>query len=303
MPQLRAVSEPASEGSDSPDSDCLSSHSPGLSSITPEKVPGAARTVALEALYAISTGGLYVSGVSDQLTKLLSTPLRPRAHRIRSRRELPVVLLHGLAHNQSWSVKIQRELNVCGFAAKAINYQTFSNSLDQCADIVADKLTDYLDSTGAPAAHVAGHSIGGLVLRAAINRHPELASRIATGITIGTPHHGTPWAVTGSRLIPKVGRLVEELRPGSESLQILDEQTVPGSTKWFGIYSSADEVVPGQYGRLDHPALAAVPIQLHGVGHYGLTANQRSVDAVVDSVVSVDELLAARRRSAYAATA
>jgi len=250
--------------------------------------PGVAKMVGMEALYAISAGGLYVSGASDALTKMLSRPLRSRPNRQRSARRLPVLLLHGLGHNQSWSVKIQRELQASGFACRSLNYHTFSRRLDDCGDIVAARIAEVAEESRAPAVHVIAHSIGGLVLRSAINRHREIADVVATGVTIGTPHNGTPWAITGSRLIPKVGHLVEELRPGSETLANMDEMTLPGNTKWYAIWSNADQIVPGDYGRLENPALDAVQIELRGLGHYGLTFNERAIDTVVDCAIESD---------------
>ncbi|MEI6620831.1 MAG: alpha/beta fold hydrolase, partial [Actinomycetes bacterium] len=199
-----------------------------------------------------------------------------------------VLLLHGLAHNQSWSVKIARELKAAGFAPQPIEYQTFSLTIDECADLVAEQILDVATSSRSTAVHAAGHSLGGLVLRAAINRHPELDDIVATGITIGTPNEGTPWAFTGARLIPRVGKLIEEIRPGSETLAIIDEQTRSSDTEWVSIYSSLDQMVPGHYGRLDHPRMRAKNYELGGLGHFGITSNPVAVETIVDCLARAD---------------
>ncbi len=257
-----------------------------------ERRRGPVRIAALEALYAISAGGLYVSGASDQVSRLMTRPILARRNRQQSARSCRVVLLHGLAHNQSWSVKIQRELAARGFVSRAINYRTFGRSIEECADIVAEQILDVAGRSERHPVHVAGHSIGGLVLRSALIRHEELRDYVATGITIGTPHHGTPWALTGARLVPKVGRLIEELKPGSDTLARLDEQTVAGPTRWLSIWSRTDEIVPGRYGCLDHRALVARNIELRGLGHYGLTYNDRAVQTIVDSLTGADTAFA-----------
>ncbi len=256
--------------------------------------PNLLTMVAMEALYATSAGGLYLSGVSDHLTRLLSTPIRQRSHRAKNPHALPVVLLHGLAHNQSWAVKIQREMQSCGLKTRALNYYTFGRSVDQCAEQAAEKIVEYIERERVPGVHVAAHSLGGIVLRAALNKYPELQPLVATGITIGSPHHGTPWATTGFRVIPKVGGLVEELRPGSETLSDIDEQTTEQPTRWMSIYSTTDEVVPGDNGRLDHPKLRATQFVLRGVGHYGLTYDATAVRVVTDAVLESDALVAGR---------
>jgi triacylglycerol lipase len=42
--------------------------------------------------------------------------------------------------------------------------------------------------------HIIGHSMGGLDARQALSNNPEVARRVATLVTIGTPHHGSPVA-------------------------------------------------------------------------------------------------------------
>jgi len=42
--------------------------------------------------------------------------------------------------------------------------------------------------------HIIAHSMGGLDVRAALNRRPELASKVKTLVAIGTPYRGSPVA-------------------------------------------------------------------------------------------------------------
>ena len=43
---------------------------------------------------------------------------------------------------------------------------------------------------GAERVHVVAHSMGGLAVRRALMDHPELANRVRTFVTLGTPHAG-----------------------------------------------------------------------------------------------------------------
>jgi hypothetical protein len=209
-------------------------------------------------------------------------------------------MLHGLAHNQSWSIRIQQELHRSGFVTKSTNYNTFSSDLDRCADIVAEHIWEFTGSSGVPAVHVVAHSIGGIVLRAALNRHLEIQDYVATGVTVGSPHNGTPWAYAPlAHLVPKVGHLVSEVRPSSPSLTKLDHETVSGPTQWVSVYSTTDEVVPAHYGRLDHPLLAAKQVELNGIGHYGLMFHENSVNAIVNELESQDHRFAAQWDSEF----
>lgn len=251
------------------------------------------RFVAREALYAASSGTMYLSGASDAVSSILVKPL-PRFLRRTGKceepadRRLPVLMLHGLGHNQSWSYKLQRNLGRDGFASRSVNYHTFSRSLNDCADIVAEHIWEYTGRCAAPAVHVVAHSIGGLVLRAAINRHPEIQDYVATGITIGSPHRGTPWAYGPGAIVPFVGHLVRELRPGSRTLTEIDEQTVSGTTRWISMYSLSDEVVPLNYGQLKHPLLDIQQVEYRGLGHHGLMYHPAVLAAVLQGLTSSD---------------
>ena len=254
--------------------------------------PGPLRYVTREAWYAARVSSLYATGFSSTVCNLLSKPL-PRfsstARRQSDTRRLPVLMLHGLAHNQSWSVRIQKELHRSGFKTRSMNYQTFGRELDQCADAVAEYIWEYVGASGVPAVHVAAHSIGGIVLRAALCKHEEIRDYVATGVTIGSPHNGTPWAYAPlAHVMPMVGHLVSEIRPGSPTLVDLDRRATPGPTNWVSVYSTTDEVVPAHYGRLDPVALSATQVELSGIGHYGLTYHETSVNAIVDSIENSD---------------
>lgn len=56
--------------------------------------------------------------------------------------------------------------------------------------------------------HIIGHSMGGLDARQALSANPEVARRVATLVTIGTPHAGSPVAdAIVSRTGPLFGRI------------------------------------------------------------------------------------------------
>lgn len=251
-----------------------------------------------EMLYAASASTTYLSGASDAVSSVFTKPLpgflrRGNKDRHEQPRRLPVLFLHGLGHNQSWSYKLQRRLGREGFSSRSVNYHTFSRCLNDCADIVAEHIWEYTGSSAVPAVHVVAHSIGGLVLRAAINRHPEIHEYVATGITIGSPHRGTPWAYGPGAIVPFVGHLVRELRPNSDTLKQLDEQTVATATNWVSMYSVSDEIVPMYYGQFEHPLLRVQQVEYHGLGHYGLMYHPSVINSVLASLIHSDAEFAA----------
>lgn len=63
-------------------------------------------------------------------------------------------------------------------------------------DQFRDKVFHVSEGSGREPVHIVAHSMGGLVVRAALMRHPELWSRIGRIVFLGTPHYGSP-AIAG----------------------------------------------------------------------------------------------------------
>jgi triacylglycerol lipase len=77
----------------------------------------------------------------------------------------------------------------------------------------------FVTSLEAPRVNLIAHSMGGLDARYAI-RHLGLDARVASLVTIGTPHHGTPLANVGSMVVQTlriVGLRADALEDLSES--------------------------------------------------------------------------------------
>lgn len=241
----------------------------------------------LESVYAVQAGALYAAGVSDEISEWLAKPRKQRPDYCG--RTFPVILLHGVAHNQSWAVKVERELEEAGFICKSINYRTVGRTVEQAADEVNETIKEVMRMRGCEKIHVAGHSLGGLVLRQALARHPELDDVIVTGMTIGTPHNGTPLASKRWGFLPIVGDLITEIAPNSEMLQTLNNKTKKTNTRWVCIWSPDDELVPGTFGQLTHPELEVVDKKLRGVGHAGLMYDNRAVETIVSQMIQADD--------------
>jgi triacylglycerol lipase len=71
------------------------------------------------------------------------------------------------------------------------------------AERLAEIIRSAVQSFGAPRVNLVAHSMGGLDARYAISRL-GLGDRVASLITIGTPHHGTPIADFGADLLRRL---------------------------------------------------------------------------------------------------
>jgi triacylglycerol esterase/lipase EstA (alpha/beta hydrolase family) len=243
---------------------------------------GQAREVAkwAEALVA------YPIGESE---RLLDRIVSPKTDGNTPMRNHPVLLLHGIAHNTSWSTHIQGAIEEKGFRTRAVNYSTLGHTIEDSASELPQIIDQLLQKEGADRVHIVAHSLGGLVVREALSRY-HLEDKVASVTTIGTPHHGTPSALKLLGKLPIFGKLVAELTPDSDYIQKLDDTTYPTpDTKWCSIYSEGDPIVPGQSAKLTHPCLNATNIDMGNLGHMGLIYDDKAVMTLANYLTQVDQ--------------
>jgi len=152
----------------------------------------------------------------------------------------PVILVHGLYHNPAAWFVMRRRLRRAGFGdVRCFGYASFGTGF---ADIAAD-LARLLAETArtAPQGRVLlmGHSLGGLLIRAA-SADPQVAAagcHIAGVVTLGTPHGGSTLAgMLG------LGALARSLAPGGTAIALARQLPVcaaPG----LSLYTPTDGMV------------------------------------------------------------
>jgi pimeloyl-ACP methyl ester carboxylesterase len=120
-----------------------------------------------------------------------------------------------------------------------------------------------MQRAGSDRVHLVGHSLGGVVVRYAVQRS-GLGPHVATAITVAAPHRGTPAAFFG------LGEPAASLRPGSRILMDLRRGARESAVRWVSFYSDRDLVVRPHSSRLEDMALRATNILVPGVGHLGI---------------------------------
>jgi triacylglycerol esterase/lipase EstA (alpha/beta hydrolase family) len=178
---------------------------------------------------------------------------------------LPVILLHGVLCNAGVWRGLTIYLGARGI--KPVYTLTFGPplaSIEDFADQLAAKIDAVLTATAAQRVALVGHSMGGLVARAYLRRYG--AQRIASVMTLGTPHHGSihAWLFPGIALA--------QLRPGNAWLAELNRnegETLP--VRFVSLWSWHDSMVaPQTSSRLT----GAVHVELDGVGHNALLGDR-----------------------------
>ncbi|MPR00254.1 alpha/beta fold hydrolase [Modestobacter sp. I12A-02628] len=188
---------------------------------------------------------------------------------------IPVVMVHGFVDNHSVFTLMRRSLRRRGFTSVCSwNYSPLLQDVRAAAEELGRHLEDVCAATGHDRVHVVGHSLGGLIARYHVQCQGG-SDRVASLVTLGTPHSGTVWA----HLLP--APLVRQLRPGSELLAELEQPSAACTTEITAVYSDLDQVVvPARSGRCDHADLQARNVLVRGVGHMSLPVHRTVVDEV-----------------------
>lgn len=187
---------------------------------------------------------------------------------------VPVVLVHGMIDNRSVFTVMRRGLRRRGFSSvHTWNYSPLVQDIREAADQLGDHLTRVCRETGHDRVHVVGHSLGGVVARYLVQRLDD--SRVASLVTLGSPHSGSLWA----HLLPTP--LARQLRPGSDLITELRLPAPGRDTPITAVYSDLDQlVVPWASGRVEHADLHARNVLVRGVGHMSLPIHRGVVDEV-----------------------
>lgn len=193
-------------------------------------------------------------------------------------RPSPILFIHGYLCNRAVWLSFMRDAAARGYLCEALTLtnpllaiETHAGAVDRAIDAL---LRD-ARAAGSTATRVliVGHSMGGLVTRAALQRIDP--ARVAHVITLGTPHRGTFLARFGT------ASCLVQMRPHSEWLAGLDALERGGNglrrSCYTTLYSHHDDIVfPQRTGMLD----GAYEIAIGGCGHVALLYDRRVRDAV-----------------------
>jgi pimeloyl-ACP methyl ester carboxylesterase len=197
----------------------------------------------------------------------------PSARAAGVRPHCDLVLVHGILCNRVVWRRFEAELARRGIAAHAVNLAPILGSLDAMADTLAAELR----ARPRGRTLVVAHSMGGLVTRRLLQRHPD--ATIDGLVTIGTPHRGAAQAA----FVPATA--ARSMRRGSHWLAALDRGPPPPPTlRRLAIRSVHDELVsPADSARWT----GARELVLDGVGHVAMLEDARVIDAVVAELAAL----------------
>jgi triacylglycerol esterase/lipase EstA (alpha/beta hydrolase family) len=184
----------------------------------------------------------FLSSVSSQLMAYLSYPFgfarrlwkpSPSAKCTHP----PVLLVHGLYHNASawylykWWLKRRGYEKVFSWSYNTIKYDFW-----QLAEQLRGVVREAADLCGGEPVILMGHSMGGLLVRAAIAA-PETAESVSAAVILGTPNQGSKLAALA------IGRLGRSISYGGPLIKRLNAMPSPKNMPKLNVYSPLDNMV------------------------------------------------------------
>ena len=238
-----------------------------------------ARTVLAEAWMAAST----VARMMRRQGRAVVLGSPERELRLGRGRPYPVMLVHGLGADKSCFSTMESQLNRAGYTVYCVSYSCVGSDVEACARNLEREAAWLLGRTGSDRVHVVAHSLGGVVLRWCAT-HTLMSDWLSVGITLGSPHRGTPTAHLAPARLPGFGKIVSQLRPGGLTI---DEASLEraADARWVAIAGENDMVVPPRYARLPESRIvrnAVVP----GAGHMTLTRSAVSLAIILEELAA-----------------
>ena len=170
-----------------------------------------------------------------------------------------LLLQHGYVNNGAVWFFTARVLEARGYRVFTMDQPPFA-SIDTMGDLLAERVDEVLQITGASALTLVAHSMGGLICRAYLRCHGGAAGdKIDQLITLGSPHQGTFHAQLAR------GENGAQMRSGNAWLTLLGATAV--AVPFTSIYSIHDTIIAPQNSSV---VVGADNIQLFAVGHVSL---------------------------------
>ena len=148
-------------------------------------------------------------------------------------------------------------------------------SIEHFVDQLHDKIEAIVQTTESRVVMVVAHSMGGLVVRAYARKYGT--ARLASVMTIGSPHHGSmhAWLLFGKSLA--------ELRPGNPWLVELNRTRVDPSLRFLSLWSWHDSMVAPQ---TSSELPGTIDVAIIGVGHNALLADPEVLERTHAEIVA-----------------
>ena len=185
---------------------------------------------------------------------------------------MPVVLVHGVLCNGGVFAAMAGKLADAGLGpVYVLSYGPPLHPIERFVIQLDALIRKARAATGASSVIIVGHSMGGLVARAYLQRHGS--DSVARVVTVGTPHHGSRFAWLA------MGACMAQIRPDSAWLAALP--AVAATPPLVSLWSPHDSMVAPQTSCVvDGARNVAFP----GIGHNALLRNDAIYACIADEI-------------------
>ncbi|MGB7989334.1 MAG: hypothetical protein WCF44_08050 [Candidatus Methylophosphatis roskildensis] len=170
--------------------------------------------------------------------------------------ETPVLLVHGYLCNRGVWWWLKPRMENAGHVVATVTLEPVLGEIEDGVRPLMERIEAVCLETGASRVTLVCHSMGGLTARAYVRACGS--ERVATLITIATPHQGSVMARFG------LGRNARQMRDGSAWIAALGQAGLPASLPVVSIYSLHDSLLVPQDNAI-LPGAQLMP--LTGRGH------------------------------------
>jgi len=201
----------------------------------------------------------------------------------------PVVLVHGYGSIKSHFLFLQAALRRAGFAhVSSMNYNPLTQDVQTLSRRLVELIDQVLAETGSSKVHLVGHSLGGTIIRHAVEIDGA-GDRVDTAVTVASPHGGSPFGWLGFPF-GSLGRTGAQLRTGSGILRRIERagranvEAAAHVVRWVAYYSNTDVLVPARHAMLRLPG--ATNLLVKDEGHLSVLISPPVVRSIVAQLVA-----------------
>jgi pimeloyl-ACP methyl ester carboxylesterase len=201
----------------------------------------------------------------------------------------PVLLVHGFGANKSNWLFVERYLRQAGFGrVDALNYNPLTHDVPALAGQVVDRARSLQERYGVERIHLIGHSLGGVLVRYAVQVHD--LENVGVAATISSPHGGIRLARHASWMGLRHPASGIDLAPHSPVMRSFRETARPLPTRFVAYYSNLDLIVPARRAIIREPELGATNILVKDHGHVSIMLSRRLATSIVTQLGAADGL-------------